>query len=85
MPNPLNRYTLSERNKFITNTDGSVDLYLQADSPGKGKEANWLPAPKAKFVPMMRLYWGPKKLLRRSSMDRGNPSSEQSRRCNRKR
>ncbi len=57
VPNPLNRYTLSSRNKFITNADGSVDLYLQADSPGKVKEANWLPAPKAKFVPMLRLYW----------------------------
>ncbi len=55
--NPLNRYTLSERNNFVTNPDGSVDLYLQADSPGKAKEANWLPAPKAKFGVMMRLYW----------------------------
>jgi len=57
VPNPLNRYTVSSRNKFAPNADGSVDLYLQADSPGKAKEANWLPAPKAKFVPMMRLYW----------------------------
>jgi hypothetical protein len=57
VPNSLNRYTLSQRNKFVTNTDGSVDLYLQADSPGKGKQANWLPAPKAKFIPMLRLYW----------------------------
>ena len=57
VPNPLNRYTLGSRNKFVANADGSVDLYLQADSPGKGKEANWLPAPKAKFIPMMRLYW----------------------------
>jgi hypothetical protein len=57
VPNALNRYTLSSRNKFVTNADGSVDLYLQADSPGKAKEANWLPAPKAKFIPMFRLYW----------------------------
>ena len=57
VPNPLNRYTVSSRSKFVTNADGSVDIYLQADSPGKAKEANWLPAPKAKFVPMMRLYW----------------------------
>ena len=57
VPNPINRYTLSSRNKFVTNADGSVDLYLQADSPGKAKEANWLPAPKGKFVPMLRLYW----------------------------
>ena len=55
--NPLNRYMLSQLDKFVTNPDGSVDLYLQADSPGKAKEANWLPAPKAKFGVMMRLYW----------------------------
>jgi len=40
----------------VANADGSVDLHLEADSP-KTKEANWLPAPKAKFIPMMRLYW----------------------------
>ena len=57
VPNPINRYTLSSRNKFVSNPDGSVDLYLQADSPGKAKETNWLPTPKAKFIPMMRLYW----------------------------
>ena len=57
VPNSLNRYTLSQRNKFVANADGSVDLYLQAESPGKAKEANWLPAPKAKFIPMLRLYW----------------------------
>ncbi len=55
--NPLNRYTLSQRDKFVTNRDGSVDLYLQADSPGKATEANWLPAPKGKFSVMLRLYW----------------------------
>ncbi len=57
VPNPLNPYTLSSRNKFVTNADGSVDLYMQSDSPGKAKEANWLPTPKAKFIPMLRLYW----------------------------
>ena len=55
--NPLNRYTVSSRNKFVTNADGSVDLYIQSDSPGKAKEANWLPAPKARFILMLRLYW----------------------------
>jgi hypothetical protein len=57
VPNSINRYELSRRNKFITNKDGSVDMYLQAESPGKAKEANWLPAPKGKFVLVMRLYW----------------------------
>ena len=55
--NPLNRYTLSSRNKFRYNKDGSVDLYLQNESPGKDKESNWLPAPKGKFILMLRLYW----------------------------
>ena len=55
--NPLNRYTLSQRDKFVTNRDGSVDLYLQSDSPGAAEEANWLPTPKGKFGVMVRLYW----------------------------
>ena len=55
--NPLNRYTLSSRSQFKPNQDGSVDLYIQNESPGKDKEANWLPAPKGKFVLMLRLYW----------------------------
>ncbi|MGA7061375.1 MAG: DUF1214 domain-containing protein, partial [Candidatus Acidiferrales bacterium] len=55
--NPLNRYTLSQRNSLKTNSDGSTDLYIQADSPGKDKESNWLPAPKDDFVLMVRLYW----------------------------
>ena len=55
--NPLNRYTVSSRSKFKPNTDGSVDVYIQNESPGKDKEANWLPAPKDKFILMLRLYW----------------------------
>ena len=55
-PNALNRYTLSQRDQFIANADGSVNIYLQADSPGKDREANWLPAPKGKFSVMLRLY-----------------------------
>jgi hypothetical protein len=57
VPNAINRYTVSSRGKFKTNADGSVDLYVQKDSPGKDKEANWLPAPAGDFVLMMRLYW----------------------------
>jgi hypothetical protein len=34
-----------------------VTLYFQNESPGKDKEANWLPAPKAEFITMMRMYW----------------------------
>ena len=37
--------------------DGSLEIFIQNDSPGAEKESNWLLAPKGKFVAMMRLYW----------------------------
>jgi hypothetical protein len=55
--NPINRYEVSSRSPFKTNADGSTDIYMQKDSPGADKEANWLPAPAGKFVLMLRLYW----------------------------
>ena len=55
--NPLNRYSVSERNDLKTNPDGSVDLYIQHASPGADKESNWLPAPAGKFILMLRMYW----------------------------
>jgi hypothetical protein len=57
MANPLNRYTLSQRNALKQNSDGSITLYIQSESPGPDKESNWLPAPAGKFVLMLRLYW----------------------------
>ncbi len=55
--NPINRYSISARQNLKSNADGSVDLYIQNESPGADKESNWLPAPKEKFILMMRLYW----------------------------
>jgi hypothetical protein len=55
--NPLNKYTVSPRNNPKFNADGSLDILIQRESPGKDKEANWLPAPEGKFILMMRLYW----------------------------
>ena len=60
VPNAIDRYNVSQDDTFITNPDGSVDLYLQADSPGADKEANWLPAPKGVFKLVLRVY-GPSK------------------------
>jgi len=38
--------------------DGSLDIYIQASSPGKDKEANWLPAPASgEFNVVIRNYW----------------------------
>ncbi len=55
--NPINRYSISARQNLKANADGSVDLYIQKDSPGADKEANWLPAPAGKFILMLRMYW----------------------------
>ena len=55
--NPINRQSISARQDLKSNADGSVDLYIQNESPGADKESNWLPAPKDKFILMMRLYW----------------------------
>lgn len=55
--NALNRYTVSARNDLQKNQDGSVDIYIQHESPGKDKENNWLPAPEGDFILMFRFYW----------------------------
>jgi hypothetical protein len=56
-PNKLNKLTVSTRDKFVLNDDGSLTLYFQHESPGAEREANWLPAPKTPFAMTMRLYW----------------------------
>jgi hypothetical protein len=56
IPNALKRQALGDRDKLQFNPDGSLDLYIQADSPGPDKEANWLPVAKAPFTLLMRLY-----------------------------
>jgi hypothetical protein len=55
--NPLNKYTVSPRNALKYNPDGSLDVYVQNQSPGAEWEANWLPAPADKFILMLRMYW----------------------------
>jgi hypothetical protein len=57
VPNPLDRVDLSQRSKLNFKNDGSLDLYIQKDSPGKDKEANWLPSAEGDFGLILRLYW----------------------------
>jgi hypothetical protein len=54
--NVLNRFAISSWMPFKYNSDGSLDLFFQNESPGKDMEANWLPAPKGPFNLTMRLY-----------------------------
>ncbi|NKJ95431.1 DUF1254 domain-containing protein [Rhizobium leguminosarum bv. viciae] len=57
--NPINRYLLNSPMlpQFVKDADGGLTFYVQNESPGKDKEANWLPAPKGPFIAFMRLYW----------------------------
>lgn len=57
--NPLNRYLLNSTMlaQFKKDADGGLTFFIQADSPGKDKESNWLPSPKGDFSLIMRLYW----------------------------
>ncbi len=57
VPNSLQRFAARD-SRLKKNSDGSVDIYLQPDSPGKAREANWLPSPKDEpFTLLLRLYW----------------------------
>lgn len=57
--NPLNRYLINSPMlpELKKDADGGITLYLQHETPGKEKEANWLPAPKGPFWTVMRIYW----------------------------
>jgi hypothetical protein len=56
--NPINRFLINSPMlpdlKF--DADGGLTIYIQADSPGDEKQANWLPSPKGPFMMTMRYY-----------------------------
>ncbi len=56
--NVLNRYSIGDRTPGLAySADGSLTIYLQKDSPGADKEANWLPTPQTgNFRPIIRMY-----------------------------
>jgi hypothetical protein len=57
--NPIDRYLINSPMlpHLVKDADGGITLYVQKDTPGKDKEANWLPAPDGPFTTVMRLYW----------------------------
>jgi len=57
--NPINRYLINSPMlpALKKSADGSLTIYMQKDSPGADKEANWLPAPDGPMYVVMRLYW----------------------------
>jgi hypothetical protein len=71
--NPINRYSLGDRSGMKPDADGGLTIYVQKDSPGPGKESNWLPAPDGQFFMILRTYlpgqdivdqtWQPPKIM----------------------
>jgi hypothetical protein len=55
--NPLDRYSIGDRTPGLKhNRDGSLTIYIQAESPGEGRESNWLPASDDQFTITLRIY-----------------------------
>ena len=63
--NPIDRYGIGNMaEKLEPDEDGGLTITIQRTSPGKGKEANWLPAPAGPFFMVMRLYQPEKRMYR---------------------
>lgn len=56
--NPISRYSIGNKSKGLKyESNGDLIIYLQASSPGKDKESNWLPTPKNEnFNFVIRIY-----------------------------
>jgi hypothetical protein len=55
--NTLERFAIGDRDTLKYNADGSLDIYIQHESPGEDKESNWLPSPAQGVLGLtMRLY-----------------------------
>jgi hypothetical protein len=63
--NPINRYGIGNMaEKPQLDADGGLTITIQHDSPGKDREANWLPAPAEAFFMVMRLYQPEQRMYR---------------------
>lgn len=63
--NPIDRYLINSPMLpgLKRDADGGLTLYIQSESPGADKQANWLPAPKGPFMMAARYYWPKPELL----------------------
>ncbi|MFA5065215.1 MAG: DUF1254 domain-containing protein [Dehalococcoidia bacterium] len=67
--NPINRYSLGSLSDppLVKNPDGSIDIYIQRDSPDSARMPNWLPAPASGgFQMTLRLYWPQEQVVDKS-------------------
>jgi hypothetical protein len=63
--NPLDRYLINSPMLpgMKRDADGGLTLYIQHASPGKDREANWLPAPAGPFFMVLRVYYPKQSVL----------------------
>ena len=56
--NPIGRYSIRDGAPALSkDQDGGLRIYLQAESPGTNKEANWLPSPPdGEWFVILRMY-----------------------------
>lgn len=54
--NALDRCAIGDRDPLKYGGEGSLQLFIQHESPGADKASNWLPAPKGPFTLTMRVY-----------------------------
>ena len=56
--NPIDRYAIGNRTMGLKlDADGGLTVYIQSESPGAGKESNWLPCKKSgPFMLILRTY-----------------------------
>lgn len=60
---PMNRHVRNSNSGMVKNPDGSLDVYLQPESPGKKLENNWLPTPPEGYFIILRIYWANEDIL----------------------
>ncbi|CAM3583669.1 DUF1254 domain-containing protein [Flavobacterium chungbukense] len=62
--NPINRYSIGDRTTGLKyEPNGDLNIYIQNEVP-KGKESNWLPAPKNAFYYLIRIYGPDESILK---------------------
>jgi hypothetical protein len=64
VPNAIDRYDIAPWMPLNFGPDGSLDIFIQASSPGKDREPNWLPTPASgEFNIVIRNYWPKREAL----------------------
>jgi hypothetical protein len=55
--NPIDRFSIGNLTDGLKyQPDGSLDIYIQHQSPGLDRESNWLPAPEGRFSMIIRAF-----------------------------